>query len=57
MRVTEVRVKILDKEDKVLEEGDALQVDEKRWEYATNVDGKVEAEARDLAGNMTKSVI
>jgi hypothetical protein len=57
VKVANVRVKILDKEDKVLEEGDALQVDEKRWEYATNVDGKVEAEARDLAGNKTKSVI
>jgi hypothetical protein len=59
--VTKVRVKILDEEGNVLEEGDARQLAPSRsgwWEYVSQVEGKtVVAEAWDLAGNVTKLVL
>jgi hypothetical protein len=32
----------------------AVQVDERWWEFVTSADGKILAEAWDLAGNVTK---
>ena len=55
--VTKVQVTILDEEGKVLEKGDALNVEGNWWEIVTSVtsaDGKVLAEAWDLAGNVVK---
>jgi hypothetical protein len=60
--VIKVRVKILDEEGKVLEEGDARQLSHSTgaglWEYVSQVEGKtVAAEACDLAGNVAKLVL
>jgi len=59
--VTGVRVRILDAEGNVLEEGQAEQVDPardpERWEYHSDVQGRVEAIARDMAGNKTAAVL
>ena len=55
--VTKVQVTILDEEGKVVEKGDAVNVDGNWWEVVTSVasaDGKVMAEACDLAGNVVK---
>ena len=58
VRVANVRVAVLNEEGLVLEEGEAAPVDELWWSYAphTPLDGKlkIEVEARDLAGNVTK---
>ena len=56
--VTKVQVTILDGEGKVLEKGDAVNVEGNWWEVVTSVtsaDGKVVAEAWDLAGNVVKN--
>ena len=56
--VTKVWVKITDEEGKLLEEGQAGQVNAEWWEYpSSNMEGTVEATAWDLAGNKTKSVL
>ena len=49
--VAKVRVTILDAEGKVLEQGEAVQADDDWWEYVSSKEGKVMAEAWDLAGN------
>ena len=51
VQVAGVRVSVLDEEDKVLEQGEALQGRGDWWEYAPSSNGKVMAEARDLPGN------
>lgn len=55
--VAKVQVKILGTERKTLEEGVAAQADSGWWEYASTMDGTVEATAWDLAGNEVKSVL
>lgn len=58
--VTDVRIKIMDEAGKLLESGQAQQIDAERWEYVPKVgrvDGKVEVIARDLAGNETLAVL
>lgn len=53
MQVVKVEVRILDREGTVLKQGQPKQNNPLRWEYATNVEGAVEASAWDLAGNET----
>ena len=50
--VTRVQVTVLDEKGKVVEKGEAVKADERWWEYVTSADGKVMAEAWDLAGNV-----
>ena len=50
--VTRVQVTVLDEKGKVVEKGKAVKADERWWEYVTSADGKVMAEAWDLAGNV-----
>jgi hypothetical protein len=49
--VAKVQVTILDAEGKVLEQGEAVQAEDDWWEYVASNEGKVAAEAWDLAGN------
>ncbi len=58
--VARVRVTILDGAGNVLEQGPAAQVDAATgtstwWEYAPKTDGRVLAEAWDLAGNVARA--
>jgi len=58
--VIKVRVRILDEDRKILEEGEAQQADalsSEWWVYDSNAHGQIIAEAWDLAGNMTKLVL
>ena len=59
--VAKVRVKILDEKGRILEQGEAVQVDTSKksgwWKYATDMEGHVVAEAYDLAGNKTQLVL
>ena len=55
--VTRVRVTIINAEGEVLEEGDASQAVSDWWEYASTMEGTIEAVAWDLAGNETKAVL
>ena len=57
--VTRVRVTVLDKQGKTLEQGEAVQQGSKAgwWEYVAHSEGKVVAEAWDLAGNRTRLVV
>lgn len=58
VRVTKVKVTILDAEGGVLEAGEAIGEEDDWWEFASRAQGKtVIAEARDLAGNVTKLVL
>jgi hypothetical protein len=58
VRVTKVRVTVLDAESRVLETGDAVRDEEDWWEFASRAEGKtVIAEAWDLPGNVTKLVL
>jgi hypothetical protein len=50
--VTQVRVMILGKDETVLDQGDAVKVDDLWWEYVSDKAGTILAEARDLAGNV-----
>ena len=52
--VASLRVMIVDGVGSVLEQGDAVQLDGDWWEYQPSAEGKVMAEARDLAGNMVR---
>ena len=54
--VTRVRVTVLDEEGKTLEQGEAVQQGSKTgwWEYIPHSEGKIMAEAWDLAGNRTR---
>ncbi len=53
VQVVKVEVRILDGEGRVLEQGQAEQVDPLGWEYAPGTEGTVEASAWDMAGNET----
>lgn len=59
--VTKVQVRIIAEDGKILEEGQAVQVDPvrhpERWEYASNTEGTIEATAWDLADNQAKAVL
>jgi len=59
--VTGVRVRIMDVEGNVMEEGQAEQVNPEkypeRWEYVSSTEGRVEVSAWDLAGNEAKAVL
>jgi hypothetical protein len=58
VRVAGVKVAVLSGEGLVVEQGEAVQVDELWWSYAPQMpwEGKLKlgVEARDLAGNVTK---
>jgi hypothetical protein len=55
--VTKVGVRIFDAAEKVLEDGEARQVNSSWWEYDSNTEGTVEATAWDLAGNEVKAIL
>jgi hypothetical protein len=58
VRVTKVRVTVLDAESRVLETGEAVRDEGDWWEFASRAEGKtVIAEAWDLPGNVTKLVL
>jgi hypothetical protein len=58
VRVTKVRITVLDSENRVLETGEAVRDGEDWWEFASRAQGKtVIAEAWDLPGNVTKLVL
>jgi hypothetical protein len=52
--VASLRVMIVDEAGCVLEQGDAVQLEGNLWEYQPAAEGKVMAEARDLAGNVVR---
>lgn len=52
--VTGVAVTVLGSDGNVLEKGEAIKGDADWWVYAPQATGKILAEARDLAGNVTK---
>ena len=52
--VTRVQVTILDEAGKVIEKGEAVKADGDWWEFASMKDGKILAEAWDLAGNIAR---
>jgi hypothetical protein len=53
--VTGVTVTIFGPDGKALEKGEAIKGDADWWEYVPQGAGKILAEARDLAGNITKA--
>ena len=55
--VTRVQVTILDAEGKVVEKGEARKVESDWWEFVSGAEGKVMAEAWDLAGNRVSLVV
>lgn len=58
VRVTKVRVTVLDDESRVRETGDAIRDEDSWWQFASRAPGKtVIAEAWDLPGNVTKLVL
>ena len=57
VRVTAVQVMILDEAGKAVEKGSAAQVNDAWWEYIPQEAGRVQVEARDLAGNVTKQTM
>ena len=55
--VSRLLITVLNGEGQVLESGEALRTEGNWWEFASQVEGTtVMAEARDLAGNVTKLV-
>jgi hypothetical protein len=52
--VASLRVIIMDGAGSVLEQGDANQLEGDLWEYQPVAEGRVMAEARDLAGNRVR---
>jgi len=52
--VTKVQVTILDKAGKVLAKGEATKAKDNWWNYVSKANGKIIAEAWDLAGNVGK---
>lgn len=54
VQVTEVRVTISDEENRLLEQGQAVQVNDISWEYPTTTPGLARVEACDLAGNIAR---
>jgi len=56
--VAKVVITILDEKGMMLENGEAIRAEGDWWEYAPSAKGKtITAEAWDLAGNVTKSVL
>ena len=55
--VTKVVVTILNVDGNVIEKGEAVKVDERWWEYAAGMEGKVAVEAWDLAGNVVRGIL
>lgn len=59
VRVTKVRIKVLDEAGKVVEQGEAVQLQPAAnpgwWEYAPHTEGQIAAEAWDLAGNVAQA--
>jgi hypothetical protein len=54
VRVTRVRVTVLDEAGKIVETGEATRTRGNRWEYASRAKGcTITAEAWDLPGNLT----
>jgi hypothetical protein len=52
--VASLRVMIVDGAGSVLEQGNAVQLEGDLWEYQPAAEGRVIAEARDLAGNVVR---
>ena len=52
--VASLCVRIVDEAGSVLEQGDAVQLEGDLWEYQPAAEGRVMAEARDLAGNVVR---
>jgi|SRR5215208_466332 len=57
VRVARVQVTILDQEGKVVEKGEGIRGKGDWWEYRFNAQGKILAEAWDLAGNKASLVV
>jgi len=55
--VSKVFVMILDSEEKVVEQGEAVFVKDIKWEYMPATEGRVSVEAWDLAGNVARQEI
>jgi hypothetical protein len=51
--VTKVQVSVLDEEGKVIEKGEGIKGKGDWWDYVPRAEGKILAEAWDLAGNVT----
>ena len=52
--VSAVRVTLLDEQKQTREQGQAVWVQDARWEYETSTEGNILIEAFDLAGNITR---
>ena len=57
VKVAKVEVAILDEEGMVIEKGDAQELESGAWEYVCEAEGKVRAEAWDLAGNRVERIV
>lgn len=55
--VAKVLVFILDEEDKIVEQGEAIVQEGPVWEYTTNANGRIRVEAWDFAGNVARDEI
>ena len=53
--VTKVLVTVMDGQEKVLEQGQAKQINETNWEYSAKTTGRVIVEVWDLPGNKTRA--
>lgn len=52
--VTKILVTVMDEQEKVLEQGQARQINETIWEYTAQATGRVIVEVWDLPGNKTR---
>jgi len=52
--VAKVLVSVLNAEGKILEQGEAVLRGDQVWEYRTNANGRISAEAWDFAGNVVR---
>lgn len=57
VRVARVQVTISDQEGRIVERGVGIRREGDWWEYVSNTEGKIVAEAWDLAGNCTESAL
>lgn len=48
---------VMDEQEKVLEQGQAQQVNETIWEYSAQATGRIIVEAWDLPGNKTRAEV
>ena len=55
--VSKVLVMILDSEENVVEQGEAVFVKDMKWEYVSATEGSIRVEAWDLAGNVTRQEV